>query len=401
MQQYDYIITGGGCAGLSLAYRLALSRKLREKRILLIERAAKAENDRTWCFWERKPGQFEAIVCKKWGQLSVFQENLNRLMDIGPYTYKMILGADFYRYTLEAVRKAGNIEILYADVENIHNQDDHVLVSAGGKTFRAGWCFNSILFPPAPTAGTHHLDQHFRGWFIQTPKPAFNPDQATLMDFRTPQHGETRFLYLLPFDDRSALVELAIFSNNHLKDDEYDRIIAEYLKGYWPETIGWAIERTENGVIPMTDLRFPTQVGRTIQLGTAGGQTRASSGYTFWYVQQHSDQLLQSLETFGHPVVSPSAARNRSRIYDRVLLQILKYRRLPGDELFARLWKKNQPAWLLKFLNAETSLVEEMKLMGTTPVFYFLAALIRELFRAPARYKPLIFSKGAKQVPSN
>lgn len=388
MRQYDYIITGGGCAGLSLVYRLALSRHLRKKRILLIEREPKTENDRTWCFWEQEPGPFEAIVYKKWEQLAVFQQRFERFMNIRPYTYKMILGADFYRHTSEVIRQAGNIEILYADVDNIRNEPDHVLVTAAGKTFRADWCFNSILCPPVPTDGTHHLDQHFKGWFIQTPKPAFNPDQATLMDFRTPQHGETRFLYLLPFDERRALVELAIFSNNHLPDNQYDEIIGEYLKSYWPETSGYTVERTENGVIPMTDLRFPAQLGRVIQLGTAGGQTRASTGYTFWYIQQHADQLLKSLETLGRPVIRPTAARSRSRMYDRVLLRILKYRRLPGDELFARLWKKNRPAWLLKFLNAETSLAEEMTLMGTTPVFYFLAALTRELFRLPARYKP-------------
>ncbi len=387
MESFDYIITGGGCAGLSLAYRLAKSPKLRHKRILLIERGPKSDNDRTWCFWEKSPGPFESIVCKKWQRLSVFQSRFKRHMDIRPYTYKMILGSDFYEFTLAAVREAPNMQILYGGVEHIRNLEDKVEVRAGGKTYLADWCFNSIPFSPLPKEGTHHLDQHFRGWFIKTDDPVFDPGQATLMDFRIPQHGETRFLYVLPANDREALVELAIFSNRHLQNEEYDRIIGAYLKDHWPGIKGFSVDRKENGVIPMTDLRFPKTAGRIVQLGTVGGQTRASTGYTFWYIQQHSDRLLEALENNGIPSASESFARRRSRLYDRVLLQILKYNRLPGDELFARLWKMNHPAWLLKFLNAETSLPEEMKLMATTPVFHFLGALGREIFRKPGKYR--------------
>ncbi len=47
----DYIIAGGGMAGLSLAYYLNESRSLRDKKVLIIDRDAKTANDHTWCFW--------------------------------------------------------------------------------------------------------------------------------------------------------------------------------------------------------------------------------------------------------------------------------------------------------------------------------------------------------------
>ncbi len=61
-QQYDYIITGAGCAGLSLAVRMIQSGKFANKKILLADADTKNKNDRTWCFWEKQEGLFEPIV---------------------------------------------------------------------------------------------------------------------------------------------------------------------------------------------------------------------------------------------------------------------------------------------------------------------------------------------------
>ena len=37
MREFDYIIIGGGCAGLSLAYELDLHKKLENKTLAIIE----------------------------------------------------------------------------------------------------------------------------------------------------------------------------------------------------------------------------------------------------------------------------------------------------------------------------------------------------------------------------
>ena len=50
MEHYDYIIAGGGCAGLSLAWQL-LHSPLRDRTILIVDRDDKDQNDRTWAFW--------------------------------------------------------------------------------------------------------------------------------------------------------------------------------------------------------------------------------------------------------------------------------------------------------------------------------------------------------------
>ena len=71
--QYDYIIAGAGCAGLSLAMHIIHSGKLQDKKVLLIDKDPKNSNDRTWCFWQSEEGLFEPIVYKEWQKALVLR----------------------------------------------------------------------------------------------------------------------------------------------------------------------------------------------------------------------------------------------------------------------------------------------------------------------------------------
>jgi lycopene beta-cyclase len=70
---------------------------------------------------------------------------------------------------------------------------------------------------------------------------------------------------------------------------------------------------------------------------------------------------------------------NRFRFYDSVLLRLISERKLPGDKIFSRLFQQNKPTAVLKFLDNETSIGEELKLISTLPVWPFLKAAIRNL----------------------
>ncbi len=377
---YDYIVTGGGAAGLSLVYRL-LHSGLQNRRILIIDKELKNQNDRTWCFWEKTPGPFEHIVHHKWQQLWFHQGDFSSLLNISPYVYKVIRGIDFYRETERVIAGFPNVERLQSSVESIRNTAKGVEVLAGGKRFSAGWCFNTIFQGKVEKEKVNYLDQHFRGWFIRSEEDTFDPGKATLMDFRTTQHGETRFLYVLPFSKREALVEVAIFSNVHLQPEGYDQIIQQYIAEHLPHIRRYEVTETEQGNIPMTDYAFPQSSGRIVHLGMAGGDTRASTGYTFWNIQQRVNRMVNRMENGGTPLLSEPTARKRSRYHDKLLLHVLEKELFPGDVLFRQLFERNPPSRILAFLNAESSLPEELKIMRTAPVFQFTKALAAELFR--------------------
>lgn len=379
MKHFDYIITGAGGAGLSLIHHLCQT-SLKDKRILIIDKDSKDSNDRTWCFWEQEPGPFEDIVYRSWNQLSFHSQTFSKDFEITPYQYKMIRGIDFYRYVQEKTIEQSNIHWLKAEVNDISTEGERVLVKAAGQSYTADWCFNSILFQPINKKETNYLDQHFKGWVVQMEEHSFTPDRATLMDFRIAQEGETRFLYVLPIDSRRALIEVAIFSNNILASAEYDQILDQYIKEYISKK-SYEVTHEEFGIIPMTDYPFTRAEGRVIHIGTAGGDTKASTGYTFWRMQRHLLQIVDQLVKTGIPAITPTNWQKRFHLYDSTLLRVLEEEKVAGDALFTYLFRKNPPQRLLRFLNDESHLAEELALMSSVPTAPFLAAFVAELLK--------------------
>lgn len=377
---YDCIISGMGCAGLSLAVHMIRSGAFTEKKILLIDREEKTLNDRTWCFWETGKGLFEDVVCKKWEKVWFHANGYSDLKNLSPYAYKMIRGKDYYKYCLDIIQAHPNVEILYADIQRIGNSGSNAFVEAGGIIYSAAYVFNSILFhPPVISPKKHHLLQHFKGWIIETQDDRFKTNEATLMDFRPSQKHGTTFVYVMPLSPRRALVEYTLFSPELLQDDGYD----EGLKKYIEQQLGiseYVVHEQEFGVIPMTNHRFRERDGRIIHMGTAGGQTKPSSGYTFRFIQKQSARIVQSFLQHGHPFDLKVVGKQRFDWYDSVLLNILSNRTLDGWFVFRQLFKNNHPCRILKFLDNETGIIEEMKLMYSLPQWPFMKAGFRELF---------------------
>ena len=367
---YDFIVTGAGAAGRSFVYQL-LDSAWRDARVLLLDREAKNTDDRTWSFWEAEAGPFEAAVRHRWPYLWVYNGDFSRRMDIAPFTYKMILASDYYRFTDERFARAPRVEQRRTDVREIRNTPRGVAVTTAAGTYTARWCIDSTTRPAINKSAVNYLDQHFRGWFIESEEPVFRPDEAVMMDFRTPQEGEFRFLYVLPTSPTEALVEVAIFSNRHQTAAGYDQIIENYLKEHWPALKNYRILRTEAGNIPMTDYAFPSHDDNIVYVGMNGGDTRASTGYTFLYIHRRVARMIAGLVERGDPRVPDPFALRRHRWYDGVMLEVLEKQRYPGAALFQSLFEHNPPQRLLRFLNAESGLLEEVALMSTMPVGVF------------------------------
>ncbi len=375
---YDYIIAGAGCAGLSLAMHLIHSGQFKDKAILIVDQHAKNSNDRTWCFWEKGEGLFEPIVHKQWEQLLFHSEKLSKPLNIRPYSYKLIRGIDFYVHCLSRIQSCSNFTYLQAPIDKIVHDENRVGVQVDGRLIRSQFVFNSILFnKPQLSAKQCWLLQHFKGWFIKTAEPAFDPAVGTLMDFRTSQdHGAT-FFYVLPFSTHEALVEYTLFSPTLLEDQAYEDALQQYI-GKQLNISNYSILEKEFGIIPMTNYSFPSKEGSIMNIGTAGGQTKGSSGYTFQFIQKRSKAIVESLLQHGHPFKVHNDSR-RFHFYDSVLLHILNKRSLRGADIFTDLFKKNKASEVFAFLDNETSLTDELKIISTLPTLPFTKAAIQQL----------------------
>lgn len=376
--QYDYIIAGAGCAGLSLAMHLIHSGKFRDKNILLVDQHPKQSNDRTWCFWQTGKSLFEPIVYKQWQQLFFYGDAFSKQLNIEPYKYKMIRGIDFYDFCLEEINRQPNFTVRFDKVEHVFSSDITTGIMLNGNAIHAEYIFNSILFQkPQLSENEYWLLQHFKGWIIETENNVFEPEVATLMDFRIDQQWGTAFCYVLPFTKNRALVEYTVFSPQVLPKEQYDVGLKNYLEQIL-QLGSYKILDEEFGVIPMTNFEFDAGQNNIINIGTAGGQTKGSSGYTFNFIQKHSNELVQQLMRGKHP--SLKTGSRRFSFYDSVLLNILYKNTLPGKLIFTRLFQKNQTSKVLRFLDNETSVADELKIISTLPTWPFTKAALQQIF---------------------
>ncbi len=393
---FDYIIAGAGASGLNLAYALNQA-GLTDKRILLIERARKAVNDRTWCFWEAGDNPFESIVYRKWDRLAFHGDHFDQVFTIAPYQYKLLRGIDFYQYMDRWLAQQPNIERVQADVLDIKTaaDGDSATVTTTDQTYSSAWVFSSIqpaalsaeplAFSPQLSARRpqHFLLQHFKGWMIETEHDTFDPDVATLMDFRVPQPlpRDMRFVYVMPFGPRRALVEYTVFSPAVLPNEEYRTGLRDYLRDVL-HLDEYAIQEEESGVIPMTDAPFDAfSSPRVMNIGTVGGRTKPSTGYTFLRIQAHSRQIAQLLKTKGNPYVQDGFAHKRFRFFDSILLNVLDQNRRIGKTVFTELYQRNPAQRLFKFLDEQSSLGEELQVMLSTHLPTFARAALNVMRR--------------------
>lgn len=374
-KRYDYIIAGAGCAGLSLAYYLSQS-SLEYKSVLLIDKQLKVGNDRTWCFWEKGINDFETIVCCKWPQVKFHGTDYSATLNLMPYQYKMIRSIDFYQFVQQEIARHPNIEFLLGNISSLSDTDDGAQVEVEGVTYKADYVFNSLynVEQQDKKPGHHYLLQHFKGWEVETKEPFFDTSVATLMDFRIKQHGETRFFYVLPLDAHRALIEFTVFSSNLLEKSAYDLELKDYIKNF-VKLDNYTVRHQEFGIIPMNDHPFPLHTGKhMLNIGTAGGSTKASTGYTFLRIQHHIKSLLKSLLATGKPYIFTPAS-SRFKLYDSMLLNIMAKNRYSGKDIFTKLFQKNDAGTILKFLDEETHFAEELRIMSTTPYKPFILAL--------------------------
>lgn len=373
----DYIIAGAGCAGLSLAMQLKHS-GLPFSKVLIIDKALKTENDRTWCFWTRgNDTWYNRIVFKQWDQFEFRCGKFRQNFRLDPYHYRMIRSADFYAYCLNELKEDKRFEFVRDEILDISSNDNEASLSTRNRTFRTGILFNSILQTIDHRPRDINYVQHFKGWLIETERTVFKNQLPVFMDFEA-QQTDCRFIYLIPHSDTKALVEYTGFSKAPWEEQVYDSAIGEYIHQHFPGTT-FRVTETERGKIPMFESAFINPYGpRVVNIGSAGGNSKPSTGYTFYFIQEHTQQIMAALREHKMPVAFKRPAR--FSFYDKILLEVLDKKELPASKLFLELFLKNEIRDILDFLNEDSSLLQELKIMNSVNKAHFLKAAFKKLF---------------------
>ncbi len=292
--------------------------------------------------------------------------------------YACLRGIDFYTHVAEIAACAPNVTLkLGCPVESFRQTASGVTVTAGGETWQADAVFDSRPRPAPP--GGLSFSQHFFGQFLRIPAPAFDPSRCTLMDFRVSQQHGLHFVYVLPFSPTEALVE-----NTYIQPIDAEKIEAEQhrqeIRAYLAEAYSlgaFSAQREEAGAIPMTTQPFPKRDGRVFFIGTAGGCSKPSSGYTFTRIQEQCRQIADAVQAGTLESFQETPPSSRYRFFDAVFLQALRDDPAAFPGYFHRLFTRVPPDTLTAFLSETSTWTGDLQIIRALPLRPFLTAALR------------------------
>jgi lycopene beta-cyclase len=389
MKFYDFVIAGAGCSGLSLATSLAKANT--KHSILLIDNNIHTNQDKTWCFWDTLNSSVLPYTTTVWQNLTFYSNNYEKKEKILPFNYVGVKAGDFYKYSYDVLKNAKNIDIIEENIERIYGLESGACLETKTQKFHCKYLFNSTSISSGQSKSNSSysaLKQHFQGWLVKTEKPVFEKNTATFMDFRTEQHEEVRFFYVLPYSEREALIEYTIFSKQLLADEAYDKQIEKYIQ----ETLqieNFTIIEKEKGIIPMEFINPDTTHNHIIPIGIVGGALKPSTGFAFSLIQQQVDQIIKSILSNNLPLIKRKI-QNRFSFYDTILLHLLQKKEINKSAIFISLFKGNNIGTILTFLSEKTNIFGEMKIFSTLPIKVFISALIEIYW--PRRTKDKLYS---------
>ena len=377
---YDYIICGGGASGLSIASGLSQDSYFLNKKILIIDpEFPKKTDDRTWCFWENEKSQWDDLTFHKWEKVIFKSKEIDKVISLNPLRYKMLKSMSYYNKGNEIVSKNSNIKSLKEKVIDVKDNGNYCEVITENGHYSSTKVFNSILNWKLLKDNKKYplLIQHFEGWFIKTEEDIFNEKEATFMDFSIEQNSNTRFMYVLPFSKREALVEYTLFSKDILDKKGYKSAIVDYLKKAGIKN--YTVTSKEFGKIPMTGFPFHKQNSKNIiYIGSAGGWSKPSTGYTFKNIERKSKTLLKFLKKQDN--FKKYSRRTRFWFYDLIFLDVLYQNNHLGRKLFTEMFKNNPPELIFKFLDEKSNFIDELKIMSSFSTSIFIKTILKRIF---------------------
>ena len=353
MKEFDYVIIGGGCAGLSLAYELEIHEKLKDKTLAIIEPRDEYKRDKTWSFWKVTSHNFDDCVKKNWENFSINIPKKTNYLQCKSTPYQSIDSGLFYEKINKKLNENKNISY-FKDINQINLKNSFI--------------FNSV---PAIKKDYRNLWQHFCGVEIETKNNFFDEEIFNLMDFDCDQRESVHFFYTLPYSKNTALVEttwLSKINDNSQKD--YDKQIKHYIENHL-NLKDYKIIYKEEGAIP---LFYPIDKNEKnkINIGTAGGMTRLSTGYTFLNIQEHSKYIRENIENISN--VKKYKINTKYQFLDEIFLRVLEKHPEKMPNIFFEMFKVS-PKTVIKFLSNKSNFFEDLKIILQMPKLTFIKAL--------------------------
>jgi lycopene beta-cyclase len=323
--------------------------------LAIIEPRLEYKKDKTWSFWKTTDHNFDDCIKKSWQNFSINILDKTNYLECTSYPYQSIDSGLYYNKINSKLNQNTNVSF-FKNLKEINSNNSFI--------------FNSI---PSIEKDYHDLWQHFCGVEIETQKDFFDDEIFNLMDFDCEQRESVHFFYTLPYSKNKALVEttwLSKMNDNSQKD--YDHQIKNYIENHL-NLKDYKIIYKEEGAIPLFYPSYESDKNK-INIGTAGGMTRLSTGYTFLNIQEHSKYIRKNIENIAK--TKKYEISKKYQFLDSIFLKVLQEHPKMMPDIFFKMFKSS-PKTVIKFLSNKSNFLEDLSIILKMPKWTFLKALFK------------------------
>lgn len=390
IETVDFLFIGLGASNSLLLIKMNELGLLDNKKIAIIEPNNKKLNNQNFCFWSTEEEitslNLNDLIKTKWQNIKVADR---KSQNISPFYYYHVKSIDLYRKTQSIL--ANQLCSYYEEklIKEPLIKSNLYYIELQTINLIAEQIFDSRppSYKPAKKYQSH-LFQSFYGIELKTDNYTFDPSSITMMDFNIPQNEFCQFIYVLPFNQNTALFEITRFGKEIISKDVAEKLLKDYL-----DKMGFTYQilDVEKGVIPMSNLEISSiDYGKNwVYMGSNANMIKSTTGYAFLNMAKDASKLAQSI--YNRADYNRQNQKFRFKFYDSLLLKILHDSPQNGKAIFKSLFNLVSINKVLLFLGERSSLKSELNIFSKLPILIFLRVAFKELL-VRATYLSSIYS---------
>ena len=116
-----------------------------------------------------------------------------------------------------------------------------------------------------------------------------------------------------------------------------------------------------------------------IYIGSAGGWSKPSTGYTYKNIERKTKLLINFLKM--NSDLRSFHKNSRFRYYDIIFLDVLYQNNYMGKKLFTQMFKHNNAKTIFKFLDEKSNILEELKIMSSFSIGVFINTIFKRFLK--------------------